>query len=93
MGKQVYRQERGDRGVKGIKVTYPAKYLKCVKEIDSCPELAIGDLLWNQVREIWPGGYEYVAMVRRDDGRVLKFRVEYLEDCFEEVEIEEEGYV
>ena len=79
--------------MKGIKVTYPAKYLKCVKEIDSCPELAIGDLLWNQVREIWPGGYEYVAMVRRDDGRVLKFRVDYLEDCFEEVEIEEEGYV
>lgn len=79
--------------MKGIKVTYPAKYLKCVKEIDSCPELAIGDLLWNQVREIWPGGYEYVAMVRRDDGRVLKFRVDYLEDCFEEVEIAEEGYV
>jgi hypothetical protein len=79
--------------MRGVKVTYPAKYLKCVKEIDSCPELAIGDLLWNQTREIWPGGYEYVAMVRRDDGRVLKFRVEHLEDCFEEVNIEEEMYV
>lgn len=74
-----------------MKITYPAKYLKCVKEIDACPDLEVGDLLWGQTREIWPGGYEYVAMVRRDDGRVLKFRVEHLEDCFEEVEVEELG--
>ena len=79
--------------MKGVKVSYMAKYLKCIREIEACPELAVGDLLWNQTREIWPGGYEYVVMVRRDDGRVLKFRVEHLDDCFEEVEIEEEKYV
>lgn len=79
--------------MRGIKITATVPYLKCVKEIEACPDLAIGDLLWNQTREIWPGGYEYVSMVRRDDGRVLKFRVEHLEDCFEQVEIEEDKWV
>ena len=61
-------------------------YLRCVKAIDACPELAVGDLLWGQWhREIWPGGYEYVVCHRRDDGAVIKFRVDHLEECFEEV--------
>ena len=69
-------------------------YLKCVKEIPSCPELEIGDLLWGQeMREIWPGGYEYVVCHRRGDGMVLKFRVDHLDDCFEVVEVEEERLV
>jgi len=79
--------------VKKLKVTTNFPYLKCIKKIEACPELEVGDLLWGQTREIWPGGYEYVAMVRRDDGRVLKFRVEHLEDCFEEIEVEEERYL
>lgn len=78
---------------KGLRVTSKMPYLKCIKEIAACPELAVGDLLWGQTREIMPGGYEYVAMVRRDDGRVIKFRVEHLEDCFEVVEVEDERWV
>lgn len=92
MGQQVHPRERGE-GVKGLKVTHTERYLKCIKEIEACPDLKVGDLLWNQTREIWPGGYEYVAMVRRDDGRIIKFRVEHLEDCFEEAEVEEVQWV
>ena len=36
---------------------------------------------------------EVTLVVRRDDGRVIKFRVEHLDDCFEEVEVEEERYL
>lgn len=80
--------------MRGLKVKSTLPYLKCVKEIEACPELAVGDLLWGQEhREIWPGGYEYVVCTRRDDGRIIKFRVEHLEDCFEIEEVEEERWV
>ena len=80
--------------MKGMKVTRTNKYLKCVKEIEACPELSVGDLLWGQEhREIWPGGYEYVVCARREDGRIIKFRVDHLEDCFEVVEVEDEYWV
>ena len=77
-----------------MKVVTNFPYLKCIKKIDSCPELEVGDLLWGQEnREILPGGYEYAVCVRRDDGRIIKFRVEHLEDCFEEEIVEEERWV
>lgn len=86
MGQQVNFQEWGDRRVK---TNLP--YLKCVKTIDACPELAIGDLLWGMGnREIWPGGYEYVVCTRRSDGAVIKFRVDHLEECFEIEYVEDE---
>jgi len=80
--------------MKGIKVTATVPYLKCVKEIEACPELAVGDLLWgSEHREIWPGGYEYVVCTRREDGRVIKFRADHLDECFEIVDVEEEQYL
>lgn len=78
---------------KKVKATTKLPYLKCVKEIEACPELRVGDLLWGQTREILPGGYEYVSCVRREDGRVLKFRVEHLADCFEVEDVEEERWI
>lgn len=75
-----------------VKSTVP--YLKCIKAIDACPELEVGDLLWGQEhREIWPGGYEYVVCVRRDDGKIIKFRVDHLEDCFEVVNVDDEQVI
>lgn len=80
--------------MKRLKVTSKLPYLKCIKEIESCPDLSVGDLLWGKEnREIWPGGYEYVVCARREDGRIFKFRVEHLEDCFEIEEVEEERWV
>lgn len=76
-----------------MKITAHQRYLKCVKEIEACPELAVGDLLWQHTREIWPGGYEYVVCRRREDGEVIKFRVDHLEDCFEIVEVEDEYWL
>ena len=91
---QEHRQLGLGLTMKGMKVTRTNKYLKCVKEIEACPELSVGDLLWGQEhREIWPGGYEYVVCVRREDGRIIKFRVDHLEDCFEVVEVEDENWV
>lgn len=80
--------------MRGLKVTSKLPYLKCIKAIEACPELAVGDLLWgSEHREIWPGGYEYVVCTRREDGAVIKFRVEHLDDCFEIVEVEDEQWV
>lgn len=93
MGKEVHREEWGVWRMKGLKVTSNLPYLKCVKKIEACPELEVGDLLWGQTREIWPGGYEYVACHRREDGAVIKFRVEHLEDCFEVVDVEDEQWL
>lgn len=76
-----------------VKITTNLPYLKCIKEIPACPELAVGDLLWQQAREIWDGGYEYVVCHRRNDGAVIKFRVDHLEDCFEVVEVEDERWI
>lgn len=76
-----------------MKMTTNLPYLKCVKEIPACPELAVGDLLWQQAREIWEGGYEYVVCYRRNDGAVIKFRVDHLDDCFEVVEVEDERWI
>lgn len=75
-----------------VKTKFP--YLKCVKKIEACPDLEVGDLLWGSVhREIFPGGYEYCVCTRRDDGHVFKFRACHLDDCFEVVEVEEERWV
>lgn len=63
--------------------TLEYEVLRCVKAIESCPELEVGDLLYKVTHEIWPGGYEYVVTNRVRDGRPIKFRVEHLEDCFE----------
>lgn len=57
--------------------------LRCVKAIDACPELAVGDRLWRVASEIWPGGYEYVVTRRMSDNAVIKFRADHLGDCFE----------
>ena len=72
-----------------FKVSIP--YLKCVKEIPTCPGLEVGDLLFPHPspREHWMGGYEYAVCRRRDDGMVFKFRIEHLDDCFEVEQVEE----
>ena len=75
-----------------ITTTYP--YLKCVREIPSCPDLHVGDLLWGAYeREIWDGGYEYAVTHRREDGRTIRFRIEHLDDCFELVDVEDRRWV
>lgn len=77
-----------------VKVVTNFPYLRCVKAIEACPELEVGDLLWGQyAREILPGGYEYVVTHRRDDGLIIKFRVEHLEDCFEVEYVEDERWM
>ena len=73
-----------------MKATTNFTYLKCVKSIDACPELDVGDIVWSYAREIWEGGYEYVVARRVSDGKVIKFRVSHLEDCFELEKVEEE---
>lgn len=77
----------------GYEITSNLPYLKCIKEIPACPELAVGDLLWKQAHEIQPGGYEYAVCVRREDGVIIKFRVEHLDDCFELEAVEEMRHV
>lgn len=72
-----------------MKITSNLPYLRCIKAIDACPELVVGDLLWREASEIWPGGYEYVVCHRRSDGAVIKFRIDHLEDCFEVVDVED----
>lgn len=84
---------RGEKSGFDMRITTKVKCLKCVEEIPSCPDLAVGDLLWKFTHEIWPGGYEYVVAHRREDGMVLKFREEYLEDHFEVAEVEGEVWV
>lgn len=79
--------------INGMHVTNKYPYLKCVKTIDACPELEVGDLLWSIAREIMEGGYEYAVCQRREDGKIIKFRAYHLEDCFEVVEVEEERCV
>lgn len=61
------------------------KLLKCVKEIPSCHELHEGDLLWKRSYEVDENGYEYVVCIRWDDNARIKFRVEHLSECFDEV--------
>jgi len=61
------------------------KLLKCVKEIPSCHELHEGDLLWKRSYEVDENGYEYVVCIRRDDNARIRFRVEHLSECFDEV--------
>lgn len=73
-----------------VKMTFP--YLRCVKEVPSCPKIEVGDLLHSQTREI-AHGYEYVTCIRREDGKPVTFRVEHLEDCFEIVEVEDEYWM
>lgn len=68
------------------------RYLKCTAEIEACPELKVGDLLWKERYEILPGGYEYVCCIRRSDGALIKFRIDHLDDCFEIVEVEDPWY-
>ncbi len=66
----------------GFTIEY--EVLRCVKAIESCPELEVGDLLIRlDGNEIHAGGYEYVVTNRVSDWRKIKFRVEHLEDCFE----------
>ena len=62
--------------------------LKCVKGIESCPNLAVGDMLWKVAYEILPGGYEYAVCRRGSDNSVIKVRVDHLEECFEVVDVE-----
>ena len=76
-----------------VKVKIKIPYLKCVKTIDKCPELEVGDLLLRLTNRIWHGGYEYVVCKRRDDGKTFEFRIEHLEDCFEIEEVEEEKLI
>ena len=73
-----------------MKITAQHTYLKCVKAIPACPKLEVGDLVWQVTREIWDGGYEYAVAHRRGDGEVVKFRVEHLDNCFEEVVVDDE---
>lgn len=74
-------------------VTLSMPYLRCVKAIEACPELEVGDLIWAHTREIWDGGYEYVVASRRGDGEVIKFRVDHLDDCFVEEDVEDEHWI
>lgn len=67
--------------------------LRCVKGIDACPELSVGDRLWKVASEIWPGGYEYVVTHRLADRAVIKFRADHLDDCFELEEVPVEDYM
>ena len=62
-------------------------FLKCIKAIEACPNLAVGDMLWKVAYEILPGGYEYVVCRRKGDHAVIKFRVDHLADCFEVVDV------
>ena len=61
--------------------------LKCVKEIEACPNLAVGDILWKVAYEILPGGYEYAVLRRDSDRVVVKVRVDHLEECFEVIDV------
>lgn len=79
--------------MKKIKMSTTMPYLKCVKAIESCPGLEVGDLLWGGTRDIWPGGYEYATYVRREDGHVFQFRVDHLDECFEIVDVEDERWL
>ena len=85
---------RTSRKKEYMKARIKIPYLKCVKTIDKCPELEVGDLLLRlQEDEIWFGGYEYAVCKRRDDGMTFKFRTEHLDDCFEIEEVEEERLI
>ena len=79
--------------VERVKAIVKLPYLKCIKTIDTCQDLEVGDLLLRQSGEIWHGGYEYVVCKRRDDGEIFKFRIDHLEDCFEIEEVEEERLI
>ena len=84
---------RGDaKATAKPQVTVELPIYKCVKEIPACPELSVGDLIWNVRYEIWPGGYEYAVAVKLEDKTTVKFRQSHLEECFEEVELDGEGW-
>ena len=76
------------RVAKGDRTMAVGHLLKCVKVIESCPNLAVGDMLWKGAYEILPGGYEYAVCRRGSDNAVIKVRVDHLEECFEVVDVE-----
>ena len=80
------------RKKKYMKAVVKIPYLKCVKTIEKCPDLEVGDLLLRLANRIWHGGYEYVVCRRRDDGKEFEFRIDHL-DCFEIEEVEEEKLI
>lgn len=67
-------------------VTYPL--LKCVRPIQACPILEVGDLLFKVTEEIREC-YEYVVCQRKSDGMTISFRIERLSECFEVVDVTE----